>query len=242
MWRFVGRVPALEGANILAPTLLGYPPHKPVAIGQPVSVRDDAEHIRAMLPAGVTRLHLIGHSYGGVVALAMARLLAPIVASVWVYEPVTFSALRNDPLGDPEARAEANAMFMSPAFLDPAVMGTEAWCATFIEYWNGPGAFARLTPAQRASVVAIGGKIVAELHSIFLGPERFADWTCEAPLTIVYGAETRRPAAAIAHGLAQANPHAVLESIAGATHMAPLHDPESIHASLDAHFRRTPRG
>ena len=238
MWRSLARLPALAGVPIHAPALLGYPPHPPVAVGEVVTLAQEIAHVRAQLPAGVTRLHLIGHSYGGVVALAMARALPSIVASVWVYEPVIFSALRHDPAAEPEARAVADAHFASPQFRDPTKAGTEEWCRSFIDYWNRPGSFDRLTADQRAAVISVGGKIFAELIEIYFGQTTFADWRPEAPLTVAHGERTPLPAQAMARGLVAVTPGATLDVIARAGHMAPLTDPASIHPSVSAHLQR----
>lgn len=238
MWRWLDRVSALNGVTVLAPALLGYPPNPPVAVGQMIGSRDDVAHIRALVPPDVTDLHLVGHSYGGRLALVLASELAPLVRSVWVYEPVLFGALRNDPTGDPEARSEANANFTTPDFLDPALAGTESWCRAFIDYWNGAGAFERMTPAQRASVIAVSGKIFAELHDIALGSDTFADWHRAVPMTIAYGSRTPHAAQAIARALAGVNPHAVLDRVVEAGHMAPLTEPARVSPGMEAHFRR----
>ncbi len=238
MWRFLERIPALAGVSVIAPSLLGYPPNPPVALGERIGLSADAAHVRALLPADVTALHLVGHSYGGLVALRLAAELAPILRSIWVYEPVIFGALRNDPASDPEARAEALAFFTSPESLAADFAGFEAWCGGFIDYWNGAGTFDRMSAKARAGVTAVGGKLVAELYDIFYGTDTFADWHRASPLTIAYGAATRRPAVAMAHGLARANPHAALDEIAEASHMAPLTDSARVRPSLEAHFMR----
>ena len=240
MWRSVARLPALAGVPFLAPALLGYPPNPPVAVGDVVTLADELAHVRALIPSGVTRLHLLGHSYGGVVALALARELAPIAASVWVYEPVIFSALRHDPAAEPEARAAAEATFASPGFRDPSLVGTADWCRHFIDFWNRPGAFDRMPEEQRQAVMDVAGKIYAELNTIFFATTTFADWRPSAPLTVAHGARTPLPAQAMARGLVAVTPGAMLDVIAGAGHMAPLTDPGAVQASVEGHFARSP--
>ncbi len=238
MWRSLARLPALAGMPFHAPALLGYPPNPPVAVGERVPLEQEIAYVRAQLPSDVTRLHLIGHSYGGVVALAMARALPSLVASVWVYEPVIFSALRHDPAAEPAAREEAESLLATPEFRDPAHAGSEAWCRHFIDYWNRPGAFDRMPADQRATVRLVAGKIFAELTEIFFANSTFAAWRPEAPLTVAYGERTRRTAVAMARGLASVTPGATLDIIPRAGHMAPLTDPSSVHPSVEAHFMR----
>ncbi|MBI3791113.1 MAG: alpha/beta hydrolase [Gemmatimonadetes bacterium] len=238
MWRSVARLPVLAGLEIVAPPLLGYGPNPPIPVGTTVTLDDEAAYLAGFIPAGVTRLHLVGHSYGGVMALWLARRLASIVASVWVYEPVIFSALRQDPIGDPAARAEADTLLATPEFRDPAHAGSDAWCRHFIDYWNRPGAFDRMPAEQRDGVRRAAGKIFAELNEIFFARSTFAEWRPDAPLTVAYGERTRITAAAMARALASVTPGATLDSVAGATHMAPLTDPVAVHPSIEGHFAR----
>ena len=238
MWRNVARMPALTATPVLAPALLGYPPNPRIPVGAVLGPDADAAHVRALLPADLSRLHLVGHSYGGVVALQLARELAPIVRSVWVYEPVLFSALMHDPAADSAARAEATAMFGDPAFRDPAVAGTAEWCERFVDYWNRPGAFARMTREQRDALIAVGGKIYAEVLILFGPRGTFADWHRDVPMTVAYGSETRATARAMAVALAGVNPKALLEVLPACGHMAPLTDPAATARSLEAHFMR----
>ena len=60
--------------------------------GRPMSLEDDAALVEPLLlaPGGV---HLVGHSYGGALALKLAALHPERVNSVAVYEPVLFRLL-----------------------------------------------------------------------------------------------------------------------------------------------------
>lgn len=239
MWRPLEALPALAGIPVVAPALLGYPPNPSLVDGHLPTRHDDVAHALAALPPGDGPVHLVGHSYGGVVALTAARALGPRVASVWVYEPVIFGALMNDPAAEPEGREEARATFLDPRWAEPGAIGDEAWCTNFIDFWNGAGTFAALPPRTRQAIMRMGPKFAAEARDIFGGGQTFADWAVPArPMTVAHGAATRACARAMAHGLVGANPGAVLHEVPGAGHMAPLNDPAGLVAWVGAHLAR----
>src|SRR6185436_5572150 len=60
------------------------------------TLADDAEIARALLNREGGRAHLVGHSYGGTVALHLARRYSHAVRSLTLIEPVAFQLLRDD--------------------------------------------------------------------------------------------------------------------------------------------------
>jgi pimeloyl-ACP methyl ester carboxylesterase len=60
---------------------------------QPLSLADEVALLEPVLAATGARFHLIGHSYGGGVALKVALAHPGWLASLVVFEPVLFSLL-----------------------------------------------------------------------------------------------------------------------------------------------------
>src|SRR3954469_13934464 len=71
----------------------------------PFSLCDEAARIVDIVDASSAPVHLIGHSYGGAVALQVALERPRQAATLSVYEPCAFSLLRE--LGEPGERALA---------------------------------------------------------------------------------------------------------------------------------------
>jgi pimeloyl-ACP methyl ester carboxylesterase len=93
VWAPVRR--ALEGRfEVLAPTRGGYPPG-------PLLERIDFERqAEELAPLLGERAHLVGHSYGGVIALLIAAAHPQRVASLAVSEPPAFGVARGLPAVD----------------------------------------------------------------------------------------------------------------------------------------------
>ncbi len=99
----------------------GFPPNPPVAR---VDFESDAALVAGLLRAGD---HLVGHSYGGVIALLAAAQRADALASLTVLEPPATRVARGDSDADAFAAGGA-ALYASGATSDP-----EAFLRRFLE-------------------------------------------------------------------------------------------------------------
>ena len=85
---------ALSPAHaVLAPPLLGYESRAPWPLDRALTLDDEAAALEPLLELGEGTVHLLGHSYGGAVALQLALRRPDAVASVTLYEPVRFALL-----------------------------------------------------------------------------------------------------------------------------------------------------
>lgn len=81
--------PLAERYTLVVPTRSGYPPNPPLAA---IDFEDQAAELAELLEDGD---HLVGHSYGGVVAL-LAAAARPPLRSLTVAEPPAFALARGD--------------------------------------------------------------------------------------------------------------------------------------------------
>ncbi len=225
----------------IAPTNLGYPPNPLLARGTTCSAHDDAAAIVALLDTlPADDVHIYSHSYGGTVALTMIGALGSRLKSLFLFEPVLFGALLNDrsvdtgPLGVAEAIALRDSQ---PWFLDDEHGGNEAWLELFIDYWNRPGTWLRMPPAQQAWTRQVAWKMYQEVKSVFTAMARFDQFDLHVPTTLVTGERSPKAAQAMVRGLAQVNPNARVVTLEGAGHMAPLTHAAKVHALMQDHVR-----
>ena len=237
MWQSVPAA-ALGGRRSIAPANLGYPPNPPVPRGQRVTVDDEVAHLLTVVPSHAEGVHLVAHSYGGLVALRMLTPLGARVASAVLYEPVLFGTLARSAAGDvdPEAVAEAQTFFEDPSFLrDEARGGGADWLEVFVDYWNRPGAWSKIPPPVRQALEAVGWKMFQEVLACFAETTPFDAWPLPAACTIVCGERSPRASRAMARSLAS-RPGVRLVELAGAGHMAPLTHPAAVHGAIASHF------
>ncbi len=238
MWRpLLADLP--EGITPLTPVNRGYAPHDLLPRGSAFSVQDEVAHLKAQIPPGTTGVHLGGHSYGGFVALTLAREMGLPVRSLWLYEPVLFGALRAEPQRhSPEVAAQVADLYGANSMLDEAEGGSEGWIERFIDYWNHPGMWASMPEKARAMTRPVGWKMFREVCSVSTEPQSFAHYQLDLPVTLVHGERTTPPAQAMVSRLAEVNPQAVVDTLPGLGHMGLLGDPASVRASLQRHWAR----
>ncbi|HEY0974589.1 MAG TPA: alpha/beta hydrolase [Solimonas sp.] len=237
MWlRLLDLVPLRIHA--LTPTNLGYAPNPPLHRGDAFHWSEDLAHLRASLPADATRVHLVGHSYGGLLAFKLAQELGDRLASMWQYEPVLFGSLnRERPHVDAATRQELEWLFDHPWFIgDLERGGSGEWQEIFIDYWNRPGAWQAMPQAARAAMLDVGWKMYQEVRATSGDDTPFSDYRLEAPITLVVGEHSPASPKAMAAMLAAVNPQTRIETVPGLGHMGPLLKPAALVDAFRRHF------
>ncbi len=192
---------------------------------------DLAEAVLCDVTSDGARADLVGHSYGGLIALQLALRQPARVRAVAVYEPVAFGALYST--GDAAAIAGMAQAEAEARFSDATIGGSEEWLEKFIDFWNGPGAWRILPGSARASFVKNGTQVFAEVRSLLTDRTthtRYAEIT--APTLLIDGDRSPSGEQWVCQTLARALPHARLETIAGAGHMGPLTHAELVNQRI----------
>lgn len=228
--------------RVLAPDLCGYGGTGPCG-DRPFSLAHEAQIVLALLERAGGRAHLVGHSYGGAVALHVALRHGASVLSLALIEPVAFHLLRENEALDAAAFAEiaAVAARVNRAFIDG---DHEGGMARFVDYWSGSGAWGTVPVAKRAALVARLEKVALDFKAVFGEPTRLQDcWPLFMPVLLVQGGASPLPTRRVCGQLSRVIPDARLEVVEGAGHMLPLTHAERVNALLASHLdaaRREP--
>jgi pimeloyl-ACP methyl ester carboxylesterase len=94
--------------HVRAVNLFGYGKTAPWSSAAPQSLDDQARLVEAALPANAAAISLVGHSFGGSVAMKVAARLPGRIARLALLEPNPFYLLRQ--AGHEDAFAEAMAL------------------------------------------------------------------------------------------------------------------------------------
>ena len=230
---------AIGGREKLLPANLGYPPNEPIERGRTVTAEDDAAEVVKAVPGALTRVHLVAHSYGALVALHAVPALAGRLASVFLYEPVLFGALAASRDADPEAVAQARAFGAHRWFLHDVEKGGRAeWLEMFIDYWNRPGSWSKMPDPMRELSLALGWKMFQEVRACFFDATSFESWKVGVPTTVAFGDRTTVASRAMSRSFARDRPNVSLVEVAGIGHMAPLTHAAKVHEEVARHFAR----
>ncbi|MFT3842156.1 MAG: alpha/beta hydrolase [Myxococcaceae bacterium] len=235
MWETVPEeiVPA---ASRVLPANLGYPPNAAIARGTKLTLADEVAHVWPQVPEG--DVHLVAHSYGGLIALELASRLGARLKSMALFEPVMFGALAREDSAETSALEQARSFMSHPWFLtDEARGGTEPWLEQFIDYWNRPGSWTRLPEPMRAHNLAMGWKMFQEVRSVFFEAKTFDERLLpKVPVTLVRGERSPVGSREMVTQLAKRAPHAKVVELLGTGHMAPLTHPQKVNEALATHF------
>jgi pimeloyl-ACP methyl ester carboxylesterase len=220
--------------RVYLPDLIGYGASSKFPTSEPFDWTLDVVGIESLLDAIVEPVHLVGHSYGGLLALAAALHRRGRIRSLACVEPVAWGVLR--------AKGDVSFAFESMPYYDRLVLPDEAdaaekWLTWFVDYWNGEGAFAALPERMRASFFATIGVCFGEVRSLLEDRTTASTWaTIDAPSLFIRGERSPREARRVAEVLAQSLPHAALYEVRGAGHMSPLTHADEVAARIAEHI------
>jgi pimeloyl-ACP methyl ester carboxylesterase len=222
--------------RVRAAALPGYGTQSPSGQGGGAGAAS-AETAAALVEAlfqGVSggRRDLFGHSMGGLFALAAARAGVALDALV-LYEPVAFGTL--DPDDPSDAAADALDHELAEATLaDLAAGDVEVGVARFVSAWGEVPWSALPEPARRV-LLSQAPRLAADIA--FVRGERTpaAAYASLGMPTLVLAGD-RPPAAAgrICRRIAAAVPGAIMQTVTGAGHMAPVASPRPIAERVEA--------
>jgi len=195
------------------------------------ALNDEVRLVESVLASALQpdeRFHLVGHSYGGVVAMQLAQARLQRVSSLSLFEPIPFHLL---PDRDP-AVAELRSM---RCHIETNV-GNDDVCsgaACFIDYWSGRGAFAQMSEGRQLTMCRLLPKAVLEFQAVAEEALRGDAYRrIVAPTCLIAGRWSPRPAHTAMAVLAALLPHAQQHQVA-AGHMAPVTHPALVNRIID---------
>ncbi len=222
--------------RVLAVDLLGSGENPLWPKDEPFDFSLDVEAVAQLIRPLGEPAHLAGHSYGGLLALTLARLHPQLARSVAVYDPVAFGVLHD--AHDEEGLADLARAERDPVFTDAARGGSAEWLERFVDYWNGPGAWRALPEPTRAGFERVGRKVFLEVASLMKDRTPLSAWrSLELPVLLLGGERSPPAARRVLALLAQALPKATLHPVAGAGHMGPITHGDEVNARIAAHVR-----
>jgi pimeloyl-ACP methyl ester carboxylesterase len=224
-----------RGMRLVTPELMGYRPGECWSCGT-VSLEAEARRLGPLLFSHTDGVHLVGHSYGGAVALQMALRWPDRIKTLTLFEPVRFSLL----LEDHDEGAAWEAITTVGRRIGSHVLSgrLEEAAALFVDYWSGSGAWDRLPASRRRGIVERMPKVRSEFEALFA--DTVPAWwfrKLEMPVRLITGSTSPLPARRVSDIIVRHCPRAELVRLEGVSHMGPI-----THAALVAsHLAFQPR-
>jgi len=218
--------------RVIALDLCGYGDNVVSAAGAAFTLDDEVRLVTDRLDALVESrmpVHVVGHSYGGLVALRFAQRSSDRVASLSLYEPVVFRML------DDDDAARADVRLLAQRISDFVAAGRRHDAAQmFVDFWNGDGSYASLPPPAQVSIARRVDKLPLDFQAASRWPLDPEDLRAiVAPTLLLTGKRSPAVVQRIHAVLARTLPNRWLGSF-DCGHMGPVSDAHRINPWFEA--------
>jgi pimeloyl-ACP methyl ester carboxylesterase len=227
--------------HTLAADLYGSGQSPAWAVEGPLWLADEVGLLEPVFAAAGPRFHLVGHSYGGAVALKAALADPDRVESLVLFEPVLFSLLAAE---DP---TQAAALEIA-AVRDDTVAAVQAGnpgasAARFVDYWMAPGSWAGISETRREAIATQMPQVKAQWHAVFMEPTPLSAFAAlDVPVLCLTGSESPASSQGVSRLATKTFPRVTAVEVPGVGHMAPLTHPERVNALIEGFLERASLG
>ena len=227
--------------QVIAPDLCGYggTSHWP-GVGT-FNLAVEADLVCGLVQKFKKPVHLVGHSFGGAVALKAASRHPEQFKTLTLIEPASFHLLRN---GDEMDELALRQISEVAAIISSAVNSGDYVSAMrrFIDFWNGAGAWDALPNPQRMALATCINKVTLDFWATLNDPMRRGDlFGLDVPTLLIFGERSPLPTRRISFHLARVLPSVRQRAIEDAGHMLPLTHFNQTLTLLTHHFRAEQR-
>lgn len=218
--------------RVLAINLYGYGETTPWPAAAPQSLYAQAQLVLALAEELGAPIHLVGHSFGGSVALKAARLMRPRAGKLILLEPNPFYLLRQHGC--------------TKAWLECCTLRDHVRCygalgdwprvaERFADYWLGDGSWNGMPEKRRAAFAESLPPNFYEWDAVMEEETPLEDWAKLGARTLVVSdPSTRLPIRGIVALFAKACPHWTFRTISEGGHMAALTRPDLVNPIVRA--------
>ena len=222
--------------HVRAVNLFGYGKTPPWSIEAPQSLEDQARLVETALPANADGVCLVGHSFGGSVAMKLAAALSGRVTKLVLLETNPFYLLRQAGRAD----AFAEAMELRDRVKKFGALGEWVTAAEqFADYWAGLGSWRNMSAERRNAFAEALKPNYFEWDAVMDETTPVEQWARRLPRStlLVSDPNTVFPIREITAILRRSCPMWTFKEIVGGGHMAPLTQPDVINPLVSSFLR-----
>jgi pimeloyl-ACP methyl ester carboxylesterase len=212
--------------NVIAHSLLGYA-DAPCSTPQ-TTMDDQTDHLHQVLRKIPGPIHLVGHSFGGAVAMRFVTKSAFPLSSLTLYESVNFDLLFGP--NAPDQLADEVCRLGNLVIYHVKRGQLEAAAELFMDYWNGKGAWAGMPVLAQNRLLMRMPTVAWEFQAAFAEiPDQIVYTRQCLPVQILYGTRSPQPARWMAKKLGELMPRSEIRELSGLDHLGPITRPDIVN-------------
>jgi len=202
-----------------------------------ITLRDEVAFIEPVLAKAGSPVVLVGHSYGGGIALRAAVENPARVRALVLYEPTLFALIEAERPSPNDADGIRETVAAASAALDAG--DREAAAEHFIDYWMGAGSWAQTPESRRPAIAASAVNIRRWKHALFTEPTPLSVFRAlDVPVLYMVGRRSTQSAHGVTRILAKALPRVELVEFDKLGHMGPITHSEPVNAAIAGFLER----
>ena len=232
-WRTT--VEALQDQNrVIAINFFGYGQTSAWSGGREQTLADQGELVQPFIDQAHGDVTLVGHSFGGAVAMMVALHRPDKVSRLILLEPIPFCLL------DEAGRVDAYAEVLRVRDIVKQCGGSGDWetaAAFFADYWNGEGTWDAMSPERQKTFAALMPPNYDEWDAV-LGRTARQDWSnIRARTMVAWTRDTKRPVREIVGVLREQAQNWQYQEVRRGGHMVPLTQPDMTNRLISEFMR-----
>ncbi len=224
--------------RMIAPNLIGYGFSSPWSGPGQMRIEDEARNVITLINLLGVRVHLVGHSYGGAVAMHIAKSHPYLLQTLTLIEPSTFNVLADGTTDDKKLFSEILDLAQDVTEAVTARVDQEA-AKRFVNYWNGSGTFEAMPHARQIATAAAMVKVAMEFAALDAAPSFVTSANdIEVPTLLIAGTQSPKPIRCVSRIINEKWDSARHRTIPNAGHMLPITHPAAVAEHLKDQFVR----
>jgi lipase len=196
------------------------------------SFRQEMQIVEYALESASRPSILVGHSFGGVVALAVAMARPELVARLVLIEPVAFTLLDSE-----EHRSSHVKLLRFCNKINELVgLGNLGEAAeTFFSFWEISDIWHALDAKRQKAIELLMPKVAAECALIHAPEFTVSDITrrLAVPTLVIHGSQSPHLAREVCKVVVDASSYCTATELPGANHLSPLLQPKELAAVIE---------
>jgi pimeloyl-ACP methyl ester carboxylesterase len=217
--------------HVLAADAYGAGKSPPWPGDRTVTLHDEVDLLEPVLARAGDPLILVGHSYGGAVALIAALRHRARLRAMVLYEPTLFALIDAHSPPPNDADGIKAAVARAVAALEQGDADTAA--GHFIDFWMGEGAWARTPAARKLPIAASVRNIQGWAYALMREKTPLQAFAAlDVPVLYITGKKSPASSLGVARLLTGVLRRVELVELDGIGHMAPVTHPELVNGHI----------